>query len=28
VDRERRKSPIRLRFYEGYRAGISVTYGK
>jgi hypothetical protein len=24
VDRERRTSPVRLRFFEGYRAGISV----
>ena len=28
VDREHRTSPIRLRFYAGYRAGLSVTYGR
>ena len=28
VDRERRTSPVQQRFYEGYRAGISVTYGR
>jgi hypothetical protein len=28
VDRERRTSPQLRRFYEGYRAGLSVTYGR
>jgi hypothetical protein len=28
VDRERRTSPVQRRFYEGYRAGMSVTYGR
>jgi hypothetical protein len=28
VDRERRTSPQRQRFYAGYRAGLSVTYGR
>jgi hypothetical protein len=28
VDRERRTSPLRRRFYEGYRAGLSVMYGR
>jgi hypothetical protein len=28
VDRERRTSPVQLRVYEGYRAGLSVTYGR
>jgi hypothetical protein len=28
VDRERRKSPVRRRAYEGYRTGVSVTYGR
>jgi len=28
VDRERRTSPVQRRFYEGYRAGFSVTYGR
>ena len=28
IDREHRTSPIRLRFYTGYRAGLSVTYGR
>lgn len=28
VDRERRESPVRLRAYEGFRTGISVTYGR
>jgi hypothetical protein len=27
LDRERRRSPVRLRAYEGYRTGLSVTYG-
>ncbi len=28
VDRERRTSTVQRRFYEGYRAGVSVTYGR
>jgi hypothetical protein len=28
VDREHRTSPVRQRFYAGYRAGLSVTYGR
>jgi hypothetical protein len=28
VDRERRESPVWRRAYEGYRTGISVTYGR
>ena len=28
VDRERRVSPVRRRAYEGYRTGVSVTYGR
>jgi hypothetical protein len=28
VDHERRTSPVQRRVYEGYRAGISVTYGR
>lgn len=28
VDRERRTSPVRRRAYEGFRTGISVTYGR
>ena len=28
LDRERRTSPVRRRSFEGYRAGISVTYGR
>jgi hypothetical protein len=28
VDRERRTSPVQRRFFEGYRAGVSVTYGR
>jgi hypothetical protein len=28
VDRQRRRSPIQRRDYEGYRVGVSVTYGR
>jgi hypothetical protein len=28
LDRERRTSPVRRRAYEGYRTGLSVTYGR
>jgi hypothetical protein len=28
VDRQRRRSPIQQRDYEGYRVGVSVTYGR
>jgi hypothetical protein len=28
LDRERRESPVRRRAYEGYRTGLSVTYGR
>jgi hypothetical protein len=28
LDRERRTSPVRQRAYEGFRTGVSVTYGR
>jgi len=28
VDRQRRRSPVQRRDYEGYRVGVSVTYGR
>jgi len=28
IDREHRRSAIRLREYQGFRTGLSVTYGR